>query len=1300
MAAASAGGPKSGIDPVSGTINCIPPQQSLNQHQQTLMQQHKQQQQQQHQQQQFIHQIQQQQNHQQQIHQHQSPQPLHHIQKQYQPQQYFPSKITVVPKLNDNKLVRSSGGGGGGGVQLSSETVSNTSASHQSQQLNYNNLTIKKPPQTITTKGPNVSKGWRRLIIKGDIVYLSPSGSALTSLANVKEYLLKSGTCKCGLPCPLRPEIFFDFDIEVPNRLLRLSNVENSTCSHIEKVITVQPPSQTAATTIVGRRQKIVKEWPNSQQKVSTVISSGIIPQFVNSSNVNNSNNNNSNSNIISIQKQIKSQNNNSSSSSIVNVGSNVVNSIIHNNTNNNQIQSNLSSSVVVDSKLSNLKLTRSPPWRKKTNFVAPQNQSSQQQQVVNEIIVNNNERVPPLPTQHIPPPIVNNATASQQQAPSGGSGVGTQPNIRIIKTGNSTGTATTTIRGKKNPSFKDDPTGYLDQQTAILQNSILSVPSPDIPVISEPRNVMQPNNSSLTINNNPIQIYNNNQHQVININSNGSNFINQNQHTAAFPLHNNQILVQQQNNSNDQILHHTANQIVTNIPQTTTFCGQTVTHMPNGVVQIHNQSNQSNSVPSDITLQQQLQIQQQIQQQNQLIRQTQQLQHNHNYPINDEIHVNPSHNDKLLPDSQESPVSSSTTIYSQTPDTTRITPDTIISSKGPVQGGTISTSNDSTSSSTSSSPVEQTHEINLNTSNAYRLNSFASSETTSKNTITSVLAGRTMTATTSVNPSANFNPARQQQYNQTETYDHHNIMSVANQMPDIQIQQIARDDNSNHSTSSHHSHHGQQQQQFIMTSNGQIILMSNNKGQTTQQAGGSGGNTHQMIINTNNGGSSSQQFSIDNHNIQSNVQIISQQNMIQTHKNNQFNNFNNVILSTSGNNSNSNQNLSGNMLNPQQQQTVVLNTIPSGFVIPNFVDGGQVIINQGGNSAGNFVQQQIQVSPDSKRRPKKRKNSMSPQSPSPTTIQVPQQNQSMLQISTPQYSQNFQLSPSLSGITIIPNQTHHKNPQQQIIMSHQNGQIIQPINLIGQQLLVPAGLVVAPDATLLQIQNCGPTILTQQGMMIRAPSPQNIQNKSFLSPNGQGQQYIVNSNGQVSPIGQIYSTPVGLVVPQTNAGQTFVQQNTTIVQQQTTMMNNNTNNNNSSSKSLIETQSNDNSNVGHSVSTQTAHQQQQQIASLPPDTTTHSPRSPERPASSKSIGSSDQMNMAMVQCVSSSEPDSAVSPFERRQSPAIEYNERNNTGFRNYQQTFKSTDNKIRRIESTLIVDRKKSLENIEAEN
>jgi hypothetical protein len=43
----------------------------------------------------------------------------------------------------------------------------------------------------------------------------SPSGIDMKSKEEVKEYLTKEGTCKCGLECPLDLEKGFDFDINV-----------------------------------------------------------------------------------------------------------------------------------------------------------------------------------------------------------------------------------------------------------------------------------------------------------------------------------------------------------------------------------------------------------------------------------------------------------------------------------------------------------------------------------------------------------------------------------------------------------------------------------------------------------------------------------------------------------------------------------------------------------------------------------------------------------------------------------------------------------------------------------------------------------------------------------------------------------------------------------------------------------------------------------------------------------------------------------------------------------------------------
>lgn len=55
--------------------------------------------------------------------------------------------------------------------------------------------------------------GWQRKADHGGgVVYVSPSGSVLSSLEQVKTYLLTDGTCKCGLECPLILHKVFNFD--------------------------------------------------------------------------------------------------------------------------------------------------------------------------------------------------------------------------------------------------------------------------------------------------------------------------------------------------------------------------------------------------------------------------------------------------------------------------------------------------------------------------------------------------------------------------------------------------------------------------------------------------------------------------------------------------------------------------------------------------------------------------------------------------------------------------------------------------------------------------------------------------------------------------------------------------------------------------------------------------------------------------------------------------------------------------------------------------------------------------------
>lgn len=352
-------------------------------------------------------------------------------------------------------------------------------------------------------------------------------------------------------------------------------------------------------------------------------------------------------------------------------------------------------------------------------------------------------------------------------------------------------------------------------------------------------------------------------------------------------------------------------------------------------------------------------------------------------------------------------------------------------------------------------------------------------------------------------------------------------------------------------------------------------------------------------------------------------------------------------ILSNSGNSLIGTSNLinqtnvqmqSGSLLSPNGgmvgQQTVVLNQLSSGgyMIQPQTIAtvDGQVlnVISPDGNAtsnSGQFIhhhqhtpQPRIIVSPDTKRRTTiKRKNAeISPSTPqnlsplpSPTVQHQSQQpQQQLLQIQSQYQSQGFQISPGGAGITLVQN----KNPvaQQQQILLQNSQTILQPINLIGQQVLVPAGVMINDAATLLQIQNVNAcnSIITPQGMVLR--TAQSTQNKNFLSPNAAGaanQQFIVNGNGQISPIGQMYNTPMGLVVPQSNTNNSFVQQNTTVVQEQ--------------QQAMMAPNVSD-----ADASTQTVQATINSTSVLPPDTTTHSPHSPDRPPSAKSVGNDINM--------------------------------------------------------------------------
>ncbi|KAM9304774.1 methyl-CpG-binding domain protein 5 [Gastrophryne carolinensis] len=89
-----------------------------------------------------------------------------------------------------------------------------------------------------------VPVGWQRRVDQNCVVYVSPSGSLLSCLDQVKTYLLTDGTCKCGLECPLILPKVFNFD---PGAAVKLRTAEDvkadedvtKLCIHKRKIIAV-----------------------------------------------------------------------------------------------------------------------------------------------------------------------------------------------------------------------------------------------------------------------------------------------------------------------------------------------------------------------------------------------------------------------------------------------------------------------------------------------------------------------------------------------------------------------------------------------------------------------------------------------------------------------------------------------------------------------------------------------------------------------------------------------------------------------------------------------------------------------------------------------------------------------------------------------------------------------------------------------------------------------------------------------------------------------------------------------------
>ncbi|XP_048340025.1 methyl-CpG-binding domain protein 5 isoform X4 [Sphaerodactylus townsendi] len=137
-----------------------------------------------------------------------------------------------------------------------------------------------------------VPVGWQRRVDQNGVLYISPSGSLLSCLEQVKTYLLTDGTCKCGLECPLiLPKVFnFDPGVAVTQRTaedVKADEDVTKLCIHKRKIIAVatlhksmeaphpslvltSPGGGTSATPVVSSRAATPRSVRNKSHEAIT----------------------------------------------------------------------------------------------------------------------------------------------------------------------------------------------------------------------------------------------------------------------------------------------------------------------------------------------------------------------------------------------------------------------------------------------------------------------------------------------------------------------------------------------------------------------------------------------------------------------------------------------------------------------------------------------------------------------------------------------------------------------------------------------------------------------------------------------------------------------------------------------------------------------------------------------------------------------------------------------------------------------------------------------------------------------
>ncbi|XP_051997669.1 proline-rich protein 36-like isoform X1 [Xyrauchen texanus] len=92
-----------------------------------------------------------------------------------------------------------------------------------------------------TTLTAQIPVGWQRKVKNGTVSYISPSGTVLLTVDEVRVYLRTDGTCKCGLECPLVPNKVFNFDptamVQAPGHQTgKVEEDMTKLCNHRRKV--------------------------------------------------------------------------------------------------------------------------------------------------------------------------------------------------------------------------------------------------------------------------------------------------------------------------------------------------------------------------------------------------------------------------------------------------------------------------------------------------------------------------------------------------------------------------------------------------------------------------------------------------------------------------------------------------------------------------------------------------------------------------------------------------------------------------------------------------------------------------------------------------------------------------------------------------------------------------------------------------------------------------------------------------------------------------------------------------------